>query len=117
MKPLIHAKISVKRHGGKVEDYLPVHNFIDSSKSNMPDVRHRALLHSSFGCFLCEQLFGVYITNSDGKMVSVRDIAEEHILEDLGFIPTVEKWLGTMPIEGWMSGTVKKNRKEFSLVD
>ena len=117
MKPLIHSKISVKRHGGHVDDYLGVHNFIDSSKACMPDVRHRALLHSSFGCFLAEQVFGTYITNSDGKMVSVRDLAEEHIIEDLGFLPTVEKWLGTMPIELWMSGSVKKNRKEFSMVD
>ena len=113
MKPLVHAKISVKRHGGHVDDYLKIHNFIDSSKSNMPDVRHRALLHSSFGCFLAEQVFGTYITNSDGNMISVRDIAEEHIQEDLGFIPTVERWLNTMPIELWMSGSVKKNRKEF----
>lgn len=117
MKPLIHAKISVKRHGGHVDDYIPIHNFIDSSKACMPDVRHRALLHSSFGCFLAEQIFGTYITNSDNKMVSVRDLAEEHIIEDLGFLPTVEKWLGTMPIELWMSGSVKKNRKTMDMVD
>ena len=108
MKPLIHAKISVKRHGGVVEDYLPIHNLIDSSKMTMPDVRHRALMHSSFGCYLAEQMFGVYIRNADGKDVSVRDIAEEHVIEDLGFIPTVEKWLNMIPIEGWMSGTRKR---------
>lgn len=108
MKPLIHAKISVKRHGGHVDDYLPIHNFIDSSKATVPDVRHRAILHSAFGCFLAEQVFGTYITTSDNKHVSVRDIAEEHILEDLGFIPTVEKWLDNMPIELWMSGAKKK---------
>lgn len=117
MKPLIHAKISVKRHGGCVDDYIPIHNFIDSSKSNMPDIRHRALLHSSFGCFLAEQIFGTYIVNSDDKMVSVRDLAEEHIIEDLGFIPTVEKWLGTMPIELWMSGSLKKKRREIHNAD
>lgn len=112
MKPLIHAKISVKRHGGCLEDYIEIHNFIDSSKVAMPDVRHRALLHSSFGCYLAEQMFGVYITNSDGKDVSVRDLAEEHVQEDLGFIPTVEKWLDKLPMELWMSGGKKRRLDE-----
>lgn len=112
MKPLIHAKISMKRHGGAIEDYLPIHNFIDTSKSSLPDVRHRAILHSSFGCFIVEQVFGTYITNADGKMISVRDIAEEHIIDDLGFIPTVEKWLEELPIRVWMSGGKKKKLQE-----
>ncbi|AMQ66030.1 hypothetical protein AAY80_220 [Stenotrophomonas phage vB_SmaS-DLP_6] len=75
MKPLLHANLSVKSHGGHVDDYLPIHNFIDSTKSAHPDVRHRAILHSAFGCYLVEQVFGVYITNCDGKRVSTRDIA------------------------------------------
>lgn len=81
----------------------------------MPDVRHRAILHSSFGCYLTEQVFGVYLTNSDGKDFSVRDIAEEHIIQDLGFIPTVEKYLNNMQIQGWMSGTVKKTDRSKSV--
>ena len=111
MKPLLHANLSVKAHGGNVDDYLPIHNFIDSTKSAHPDVRHRAILHSAFGCYLVEQVFGVYITNSAGKKVSTRDIAEEHIIQDLGFIPTVERYLNCMSIEPWMSGTEKRNMK------
>ena len=84
MKPLYHANASVKRHGGKVEDYLPIHNFFDSSKQCLADVRHRAILHSSFGIFLLERVFGEYITNSVGKRVCVRDLGEEHVIEDLG---------------------------------
>lgn len=112
MKPLIHAKISVKRHGGCVEDYLPIHNFFDQTKSALADVRHRAILHSSFGCYLAEQVFGVYITNMDGKDISVRDIAEEHVFDDLGTIPTIERWLRNLPIEPWMSGAHKRTKKE-----
>ena len=93
MKPLIHAKVSAKRYGGLPEDYIAIHDFIDSSKIAMPDVRHRAVLHSSFGIYMAERMFGTYITNSAGKDVSVRDIAEEHVQEDLGFIPTIENWL------------------------
>ena len=104
MKPLRHASVSAKQFGGKWQDYIEIHEFIDSSKQCMPDVRHRALLHSSFGCYVAAKIFGVAITNSDGKLVDVRDIVEEHIMQDLGFIPTVEKWLGDMPIDMWMSG-------------
>ena len=105
MKPLLHANVSRKQHGGNIDDYLPIHNFIDSTKAAMPDVRRRAILHSAFGCFLVEQVFGTYITNSDGKKVSTRDIAEEHIIQDLGFIPTLEKYLNNMQLQQWMSGT------------
>lgn len=93
MKPLLHANLSVKKYGGVVEDYLPIHNFIDSSKAAHPDVRHRAILHSAFGCYVTEQVFGVYITNTIGKRVSVRDIAENHVQEDVFIIPTMELYL------------------------
>jgi hypothetical protein len=112
MKPLLHANISVKSHGGHVDDYLPIHNFIDSSKACMPDMRHRAILHSAFGCYLTEQVFGVYITNSDGKRISTRDIAEEHIIQDLGFIPTVENYLNNMVLQEWMGGSRKARGKK-----
>ena len=108
MKPYYHARLSQKKYKGQVEDYLAIHNFIDSSKATLADVRHRALLHSAFGCFLVEQVFGVTFTNSDDKIVNVRDVAEDHILEDLGFIPSTDKWLRNMRIEPWMSGTRKK---------
>lgn len=112
MKPLIHAKSSVRKYGGKIEDYLHIHDFMDSTKSAMSDVRHRAILHNSFGIFLAEKAFGVYFKNSDGKDVSVRDIAEDHVIEDLGFIPTMEHYLKNMQIQPWMSGTMRNRRKE-----
>lgn len=113
MKPFIHAKISSKRYGGKPEDYQDIHDFMDSTKICLPDIRHRALLHSSFGCFMVEKLFGVTRENSDGKKYSPRDVAEDHIQDDLGFIPTMEKWFQGMPIEPWMSGSYKKTHISF----
>lgn len=109
MKPYLHAKISAKKFGGKAEDYMDIHQFIDSSKACMPDIRHRAILHSAFGCFLVEQMYGIVRTNSDGKEYSPRDVAEEHIKEDLGFIPTMEHYLNNMTVQPWMSGTQKSN--------
>lgn len=111
MKPYCHARNSVKKHGGVPEDYLAIHDFIDSSKSHIADVRHRAVLHSSFGIFIAEQVFGTFITNSQGIKVQVRDIAEEHVLEDLGTIPTVADWLREMPISKWMGGPVIRSKK------
>lgn len=115
MKPLFHSKSSVRKWGGTVEDYLPIHDFMDSSKAALPDCRHRAILHSSFGIFVTEKVFGTYIVNSDGKDVSVRDIAEQHVLEDLGTIPTVEKWFQGLKIEPWMNKPVSKGKHRFTI--
>ncbi len=111
MKPFRHARNSVKKHKGKIEDYIDIHNFIDSSKSHFADVRHRALFHSSLGCFLVEQIFGLTRVNSDGIVYSPRDIAEEHILEDLGKIPSVADYLNNMTIQAWMGGRKDKSKK------
>jgi hypothetical protein len=110
MKPFLHSKIHVKKYGGVADDYADIDDFIDSTKQAVPDVRHRAILHSAFGCFLVEKVFGRTRINSDGKEYSPRDVAEDHILQDLGFIPTLEKYLDSMTIEPWMSGTMKKTR-------
>ena len=69
-----------------MEDYLPIHEFIDSSKQVIGDVRHRILYHHPLGVFLCERIFGKTITvqkNTKTVEVPVRLIAEQHILEDL----------------------------------
>jgi hypothetical protein len=117
MKPLVHARISAKRYGGVAEDYLAVHDFIDHSKAAIPDMRHRAMLHHAWGIYLAERVFGTAIVNSAGKQVSVRDIAEDHVKEDLGFIPTLEQWLKGLPMEKWMSGTMKRRTIAHGEVD
>lgn len=113
MKPYLHCKNSAKRYGGLPEDYQAVHDFLDSPKAAMPDVRHRALLHNSFGIFLAEKVFGTTITNSEGRKVCVRDLCEDHVIEDLGMIPTPERWLKNLPMEAWMGGGLRKNSRRF----
>jgi hypothetical protein len=121
MKPYLHGKIHAKKYGGVPADYADIDDFIDSSKAAVADVRHRAILHSAFGCFVVERTFGRTRINSDGKEYSPRDVAEDHIQQDLGFIPTMEMYLGNMTIQPWMSGTEKKNNrakaKHIPLVD
>ena len=110
MKPLVHAMISAKKFGGVSEDYQEIHDFFDWSKIAYPHMKHRAILHNSFGIYLAERIFGTYIVNADGKKVSVRDVAEQHVMDDLGFIPTLENWLEHLNLaEPWMRA--EKRRK------
>jgi hypothetical protein len=120
MKPYLHGRIHAAKYGGSPDDYADIDDFIDSSKATFPDMRHRAILHSAFGCFIVEQMFGRTRQNSAGITYSPRDVAEDHIIQDLGFIPTVEKYLQNMTLQPWMSGTGKRNSKTtkfISLVD
>lgn len=101
--PFHHARSSVRKFGGDVGDYLAIHQWFDQTKAHLADSRHRLVLHNSFGIFLCEQQFGVTITRqSDGKEVPTRLIAEQHVFEDYGKIPTLEECLRTITIEPWM---------------
>jgi len=110
-KPLIHAESSRKRWGGDIEDYLPIHDRMDSSKSVMAEVTHRTVFHSAFGIFIIEDIFGHFIVNSDQKRISVRDIAEQHVMEDLGCIPSLYEWMKDVEIKTWMTGTRKQGVK------
>lgn len=107
MKPYLHAKVSVSKWGGKPEDYQAIHDFLDSSKSAHADMRHRAILHNTLGCYIAERVFGINITNSDGKLVSVRDVAEQHIIDDMGRIPSLSDYLNDMPFYDWLGGKKK----------
>ena len=83
-----HAVSSARKFGGTASDYQPIHDWLDGSKVIIADFRHRTLRHHAEGCFAAECLFGTTITNSDGKQVPVRLVAEQHIREDLGRIPS-----------------------------
>lgn len=108
MKPHIHAVNSVRKHGGKPEDYQDIHDLLDMPKAAHPDMRHRAILHNAMGCFIAEKAFGITRVNSDGRTYSVRDIAEEHIIEDMGRIPTLSDYLDEMPMYEWLGGPKRK---------
>jgi len=104
-KPWIHAESSARRYGGIPEDYIEIHNLMDSSKASFSDVRHRALTHNAwFVGFILEKIFGTVIVNSDGKKISVRDIGEQHVTEDFGlrFLPTAQDYLEELEMKEWM---------------
>jgi hypothetical protein len=107
-KPMVHALSSARKWGGNPNDYMPIHNLMDSSKGTIADSRHRALTHNTW--FIgpdgpLEKIFGYEITNSDGRKVSVRDIGEQHVLEDFGgkFIPSAQDYLQEIEMKEWMA--------------
>jgi uncharacterized protein DUF6915 len=110
-KPYIHAQSSAKKFGGTFEDYLEIHEFLDSSKAVIADNRHRALTHNSwFISVVIPRVFGeVFARKSDGVMVSSRDIAELHVLEDYRkrFIPSAHDFISKIPFEPWMQNGEK----------
>ena len=121
-KPWVHAKNSARKFGGKPEDYIDIHNLMDSSKGTICDNRHRALTHNSW--FISadgplERIFGVVIINSDGKEVSVRDVGEQHILEDfcMRFIPTPQDYLQEMEMKGWMNNNKTSVPSSFQRIE
>lgn len=107
-----HAVSAARRWGGDPQLYLPIEEFIDSSKKVIGDARHRSLYHHTMGVWLCQELFGVTIEvpRKEGppKQVPVRLIAERHILEDLGWLPSPKDYIDNMPLATWMGGSQKK---------
>ncbi len=115
--PLIHAERSAKKWGGVADDYLAIHQWFDATRGHCPDVRHRLVLHNSFGILLAEQVFGAAITNADGRRVFVRDIGTRHVLEDFGFIPTLAECLAEIPCQPWMAGAHRAIREDMSTTE
>ncbi len=106
--PYHHALSSRKKWGGAVEDYLAIHTWFDASKEIIADFRHRALRHHAEGIFMAETIFGVTITLSSGRIIPTRWVGEQHVTEDLGFIPSFADWARRS--SRTMDGTHPENR-------
>jgi hypothetical protein len=105
---LVHAQTSARHFGGTPDDYIAIHEWIDSFKESVGDVTHRQYLHNTRGPWMAQEMFGRTITNSDGKAINVRDIAENHITEDLGWIPSPADWSACLTCKTWMGGRRNK---------
>lgn len=51
---------------------------------------------------MLERFFGPVITISTGRQVPVRLIGEQHVIEDLGFIPSFADWVRCIRPQPWM---------------
>jgi len=97
-----HAVSSAKKFGGKPEDYVAYHQWFDYSKSHLADFRHRSLRHHTEGIKMSETIFGPVIRNSDGRDIPTTLLGEQHVMEDLGRIPSFADWAKTIKPEPWM---------------
>lgn len=102
--PWHHAVSTAKKWGGNPEDYIKVHDWFDETKSFTGDWTHRALRHHSAGIQWAVEKFGYAVRNSKGQMIPIKLIAEQHVLEDCGYIPTPQSWLKVLAghPEKWM---------------
>ncbi len=123
--PYHHAVSSAKQFGGQAEEYQKIHDWFDASKSLMTLPHHRMLRHHSFGIFECEAVFGTTIKLSTGKEIPLRWIGEQHVREDLGYIPSFEEWVvavarggldkqGRPVPEPWMHARAQKLSKDLT---
>ncbi|MGW4240886.1 DUF6915 family protein [Nocardia sp. NPDC004722] len=104
----LHAQASARHFGGAPDDYIRIHEWIDGFKAMVGDVTHRQYRHNSHGPWMAQEVFGRTITNSAGKQILVRDIAENHIVEDLGWLPSPADWSACLTCKVWMGG--KRNK-------
>lgn len=108
--PYVHSVSSAKKWGGEPEEYLEIHEKMDCSKKVLSDNRHRALTHHMFWILeVMIPIFGSTLTLSTGRKISVKDIAERHILEDFQqkCIPTPQDYLQDLPMADWMQNGIK----------
>ncbi len=104
-KPYIHALSSAKKYGGTPECYLDIHSFLDSTKSVSAIFTSRLLSHNSwFISTVIPRVFGETFVNSEGRVISSRQVAEDHCAEDFNnkFIPSGQDVIDAINIEDWM---------------
>lgn len=118
MTPYKHAQSSAKKWGGLPEDYIKLHDWFDETKAYTGDWTHRALRHHSAGIQWAIEKFGHAIANCNNQMIPTKVLAEQHVQEDCGFIPTAKDYLSplTKNPEKWMLSvgqTTKKTKLEI----
>jgi hypothetical protein len=102
--PYHHALSSAKIRALNWQNHFELHDWLDSSKAMFSDARHRSLFHHTTGVYLSKSIF------KDIK--NAKEIAQEHIVEDLGTVPSIQDWL---PENYWSPKLVPS--KNLSLTD
>jgi hypothetical protein len=117
MTPWKHAESSAAKWGGEPDDYMRIHDWLDETKQYTGDWTHRALRHHAAGVQWAIEKFGHNVCNMDGKRIPTKLIAEQHIMEDCGFIPTVQDWLNPLvgKPEKWMLSVKVKSSSTLEI--
>jgi hypothetical protein len=56
---------------------------------------------------MAQTIFGTTITLTTGRVLPVRSIGEQHVREDLGFIPSFADWVKSIRPEPWMGRALR----------
>ena len=114
MTPYKHAQSSAQKWGGEPENYIALHDWFDETKMFTGDWTHRALRHHSAGIQWAIERFGHTIKNSQGQKIPTKLLAEQHLIEDCGFIPTPKDYLCPLAKspERWMLKVGKKTTSQ-----
>ena len=102
MDAVYHARSSARKWGGKPEEFVHIHAWFDESSEHINDLRHRLMRHHSQGIAECVKRFGRMLTLSNGRQVPIKKIGEQHVQEDLGYIPTLADWVKAVRLQPWM---------------
>ncbi|HKD77675.1 MAG TPA: hypothetical protein VKB76_19370 [Ktedonobacterales bacterium] len=94
---------STSRWGGIWTDYQTIHQFLDWPREQLADGRFRRIFHNTWGVYMATQAFGHAFTRpSDGEILPVQTIAEQHIMLEYDAIPTLESCLEGIRLQRWM---------------
>ena len=102
-----HAVSSANAFGGVPEDYLEIHSWFDCSRAGTSSILHRMLSHHTAGIQDAVATFGKTITISTGRKVPVSLSGEQHIQEDIGFVPTLDDYISMMTAPRWATKRAK----------
>lgn len=96
------AEASVMRFGGNPSVFLPLHRWFLATANWTEGNEHLAFRHHAFGIFEAEGRFGPIIHQTDGRMIPTRVVAERHVQEVLGRVPSATEFLRRIKGERWM---------------
>jgi hypothetical protein len=71
-----------------------------------PGVRVGRRRSNAWGIHLAVDVFGDFITNSADRRVFVKEIGKQHVVDDLGFIPSLNECLAGLKLEAWIGGAL-----------
>jgi uncharacterized protein DUF6915 len=62
---------------------------------------------------MAEAIFGATLTLSGGRVIPIRWVGEQHVVEDLGRIPSFADWARAIRPEPWMGRSQKLEQHLF----
>jgi hypothetical protein len=96
------ANASAARFGGDPSAYLALHAWFLETRNWSYGPEHLLFRHHAFGIFEAEARFGPVIASDNGKAVPTRVVAERHVQQVLGRVPSAADFLRRIKGERWM---------------